>query len=88
MSLGTLVETLPEDVAEHLAAAVTQFPQKVIWRHTGRRRSTLVNNILLLDWLHQNVLLGHRDQSVCGPTEAPTDFKRPSTVEFPSWAFL
>ncbi|KAF7650941.1 hypothetical protein LDENG_00118440 [Lucifuga dentata] len=59
MSLGTLVGSLPEDIAEHIAAAFAQLPQKVIWRHTGKRPSTLGNNTLLLDWLPQNDLLGH-----------------------------
>ncbi|KAM9360194.1 UDP-glucuronosyltransferase 2A3-like [Symphorus nematophorus] len=59
MSLGTLVGDLPEDIAEDVAAAFAQLPQKVIWRHTGKRPSTLGNNTLLLDWLPQNDLLGH-----------------------------
>lgn len=59
MSLGTLVGTLPDDIAEHVAAAFAQLPQKVIWRHTGKRPSTLGNNTLLLEWLPQNDLLGH-----------------------------
>ncbi|GAA6218622.1 UDP-glucuronosyltransferase 2A1-like [Lates japonicus] len=59
MSLGTLVGNLPEDIAEHVASAFAQLPQRVIWRHTGKRPSTLGNNTLLLDWLPQNDLLGH-----------------------------
>ncbi|XP_067377062.1 UDP-glucuronosyltransferase 2B31-like [Channa argus] len=59
MTLGTLVGELPEDVAEDIAAAFAQLPQKVIWRHTGKRPSTLGNNTLLLEWLPQNDLLGH-----------------------------
>ncbi|XP_074526939.1 UDP-glucuronosyltransferase 2B33-like [Halichoeres trimaculatus] len=59
ISLGTLVGTLPNDIVEHVAAAFAQLPQKVIWRHTGKRPSTLGNNTLLLDWLPQNDLLGH-----------------------------
>ncbi|XP_060926798.1 UDP-glucuronosyltransferase 2A2-like [Limanda limanda] len=59
MTLGTLVANLPEDVTDHIAAAFAQLPQKVIWRHKGRRPSTLGNNTLLLDWLPQNDLLGH-----------------------------
>lgn len=59
MTLGTLVEKLPEDIAEEIAAAFAQLPQKVIWRHKGKRPSTLGNNTLLLDWLPQNDLLGH-----------------------------
>uniref|UniRef100_A0AAQ6IP30 UDP-glucuronosyltransferase n=1 Tax=Anabas testudineus TaxID=64144 RepID=A0AAQ6IP30_ANATE len=59
MTLGTLVGKLPEDIAEDIAAAFAQLPQKVIWRHTGKRPSTLGNNTLLLDWLPQTDLLGH-----------------------------
>ncbi|KAM4616681.1 UDP-glucuronosyltransferase 2C1-like [Polymixia lowei] len=59
MTLGTLVGKLPEEIAEHIAAAFSQLPQKVIWRHTGKRPSSLGNNTLLLNWLPQNDLLGH-----------------------------
>ncbi|XP_035853021.1 UDP-glucuronosyltransferase 2A2-like [Sander lucioperca] len=59
MTLGTLVAKLPEDITEDIAAAFAQLPQKVIWRHKGKRPSTLGNNTLLLDWLPQNDLLGH-----------------------------
>lgn len=59
MTLGTLVTNLPEDIAEDIAAAFAQLPQKVIWRHKGKRPSTLGNNTLILDWLPQNDLLGH-----------------------------
>ncbi|XP_054467016.1 UDP-glucuronosyltransferase 2A2-like [Anoplopoma fimbria] len=59
MTLGTLVAKLPEDIAEDIAAAFAQLPQKVIWKHKGKRPSTLGNNTLLLDWLPQNDLLGH-----------------------------
>lgn len=59
MTLGTLVAKLPEDIAENIAAAFAQLPHKVIWRHKGKRPSTLGNNTLLVDWLPQNDLLGH-----------------------------
>ncbi|XP_060894998.1 UDP-glucuronosyltransferase 2C1-like [Labrus mixtus] len=59
MTLGTLVEKLPEDITEDIAAAFAQLPQKVIWRHKGKRPSTLGNNTLMMDWLPQNDLLGH-----------------------------
>ena len=59
MTLGTLVAKLPEDITEDIAAAFAQLPQKVIWRHKGKKPSTLGNNTLLLDWLPQNDLLGH-----------------------------
>nr|XP_057926344.1 UDP-glucuronosyltransferase 2A2-like [Doryrhamphus excisus] len=59
MTLGTLVAYLPEDITDDIAAAFARLPQKVIWRHQGKRPSTLGNNTLLLDWLPQNDLLGH-----------------------------
>ncbi|KAM4578322.1 UDP-glucuronosyltransferase 2B31-like [Fundulus diaphanus] len=59
MTLGTLVEKLPEDLTEDIAAAFAELSQKVIWRHKGKKPSTLGNNTLLLDWLPQNDLLGH-----------------------------
>lgn len=59
MTLGTLVAKLPEDIAEDIAAAFAELPQKVIWRHKGKRPSSLGNNTLLMDWLPQNDLLGH-----------------------------
>ena len=59
MTLGTLVANLPEDVTEDIAAAFAKLPQKVIWRHQGKRPSTLGNNTVLLDGLPQNDLLGH-----------------------------
>ncbi|XP_061836443.1 UDP-glucuronosyltransferase 2B19-like [Nerophis lumbriciformis] len=59
MSLGTLVADLPEDITDGIAAAFARLPQKVVWRHQGKRPSTLGNNTLLLDWLPQNDLLGH-----------------------------
>ncbi|KAM9743283.1 UDP-glucuronosyltransferase 2B31-like [Menidia menidia] len=59
MTLGTLVENLPEEISEEIAAAFAQLPQKVIWKHKGKRPSSLGDNTLLLDWLPQNDLLGH-----------------------------
>ncbi|XP_059921768.1 UDP-glucuronosyltransferase 2A2-like [Gadus macrocephalus] len=59
MTLGTLVGGLPEELTEDIAAAFAELPQKVVWRHTGKRPSTVGNNTLLLDWLPQNDLLGH-----------------------------
>uniref|UniRef100_A0A8C5E9L5 UDP-glucuronosyltransferase n=1 Tax=Gouania willdenowi TaxID=441366 RepID=A0A8C5E9L5_GOUWI len=59
MTLGTLVDKLPEDIAEDIATAFAQIPQKVIWRHKGKKPSTVGNNTLILDWLPQNDLLGH-----------------------------
>ncbi|XP_060933357.1 UDP-glucuronosyltransferase 2C1-like [Limanda limanda] len=59
MTLGTLVGKLPQDVAEEIAAAFAQLPQKVVWRYVGERPVNLGNNTLLVNWLPQNDLLGH-----------------------------
>ncbi|XP_031424632.1 UDP-glucuronosyltransferase 2A1-like isoform X1 [Clupea harengus] len=59
MSLGTFVSQLPSDITEEIAAAFAELPQKVIWKYTGERPSTLGNNTLLVDWMPQNDILGH-----------------------------
>ncbi|KAL0204157.1 hypothetical protein M9458_002176, partial [Cirrhinus mrigala] len=59
MSLGTLIGQLPDDVAEAIAEAFAELPQKIIWRYKGKRPSALGNNTLILDWMPQNDLLGH-----------------------------
>lgn len=59
MTLGTLVKALPSDVADEIAAVFAKMPQKVIWKHSGPRPSTVGNNTLLVDWMPQKDLLGH-----------------------------
>ncbi|KAM4544701.1 UDP-glucuronosyltransferase 1-2-like [Odontesthes bonariensis] len=59
MTLGTLVNALPKEVAEEIASVFAKMPQKVIWRHKGERPSTLGNNTLIVDWMPQKDLLGH-----------------------------
>ncbi|XP_063065279.1 UDP glucuronosyltransferase 5 family, polypeptide E1 [Engraulis encrasicolus] len=59
MSLGTLLGSLEPGISEVIAAAFAKLPQKVVWRHLGKRPSTLGSNTLVVDWLPQNDLLGH-----------------------------
>ncbi|XP_050990591.1 UDP glucuronosyltransferase 5 family, polypeptide C2 isoform X2 [Labeo rohita] len=59
MSLGSFISVLPDELTEEIASAFARLPQKVIWRYTGKRPSTLGNNTLLIDWMPQNDLLGH-----------------------------
>ncbi|XP_062406032.1 UDP-glucuronosyltransferase 1-2-like [Sardina pilchardus] len=59
MSLGTFVSEIPSDITEDIATAFAELPQKVIWRYTGERPSTLGNNTLLVEWMPQKDLLGH-----------------------------
>ncbi|XP_049895559.1 UDP-glucuronosyltransferase 2A2-like, partial [Epinephelus moara] len=46
-------------LADEIAAAFAELPQKVIWRYKGDKPATLGNNTLLVDWMPQNDLLGH-----------------------------
>ncbi|MEQ2315303.1 hypothetical protein AMECASPLE_020933 [Ameca splendens] len=59
MTLGTLVNALPEEIVEEIAHVFAEMPQKVIWKHRGKRPSTLGNNTLIVDWMPQKDLLGH-----------------------------
>ncbi|XP_034148033.1 UDP-glucuronosyltransferase 2A1-like [Esox lucius] len=59
MSLGTLVKNLPVEITSAIAAAFAKLPQKVIWKHLGKRPNGLGNNTLLVKWMPQNDLLGH-----------------------------
>ncbi|XP_051548635.1 UDP-glucuronosyltransferase 2A3-like [Myxocyprinus asiaticus] len=64
MTLGTVFGQLLSDINDEIAAAFSQLPQKVIWRHTGPRPANLGNNTLIVDWLPQNDLLGHPQTKV------------------------
>ncbi|XP_035997867.1 UDP-glucuronosyltransferase 2B19-like [Fundulus heteroclitus] len=59
MTLGTLLSDLGPEVSETFASAFASLPQKVVWRHIGKRPPTLGNNTMLVDWLPQNDILGH-----------------------------
>nr|XP_061802138.1 UDP-glucuronosyltransferase 2B20-like [Nerophis lumbriciformis] len=59
MTLGTLLGDLGPEISQIIASAFARIPQKVVWRHIGKRPDTLGNNTLLVDWLPQNDLLGY-----------------------------
>lgn len=59
MTLGTLLNDLGPELTEIFASAFARLPQKVLWRHVGKRPATLGNNTMLIDWLPQNDILGH-----------------------------
>ncbi|XP_047426287.1 UDP-glucuronosyltransferase 2B20-like [Mugil cephalus] len=59
MTLGTLLSDLGPEVSEIVASAFASLPQKVVWRHIGRRPVSLGNNTMLVEWLPQNDILGH-----------------------------
>nr|XP_028558409.1 UDP-glucuronosyltransferase 2A2-like isoform X1 [Podarcis muralis] len=58
-SLGSLVANLTDERNNMLASALSQLPQKVLWRHKGKRPETLGANTRLYEWIPQNDLLGH-----------------------------
>ncbi len=59
MTLGTLLGDLGPELSEIIASAFARLPQKVVWRHTGKKPNTLGNNTMLVKWLPQNDILGH-----------------------------
>ncbi|XP_051805701.1 UDP-glucuronosyltransferase 2C1-like [Acanthochromis polyacanthus] len=59
MTLGTLLGDLGPEKSEIIASAFASLPQKVVWRHVGKRPVSLGNNTMLVEWLPQNDILGH-----------------------------
>ncbi|KAM4031571.1 UDP-glucuronosyltransferase 2A2-like [Anomaloglossus baeobatrachus] len=58
-SLGTIVKTLPLNIAREIAAGLAQLKERVLWRYSGEHLDTLGNNTMIVDWLPQNDLLSH-----------------------------
>ncbi|XP_061445240.1 UDP-glucuronosyltransferase 2A2-like isoform X1 [Rhineura floridana] len=58
-SLGSLIQNLTEEKGNMVALALSQLPQKVLWRYKGKKPETLGANTRLYDWIPQNDLLGH-----------------------------
>ncbi|XP_055494396.1 UDP-glucuronosyltransferase 1A1-like [Leucoraja erinacea] len=58
-TLGSMVSEIPRVIADRIADALGQIPQKVLWRYTGEIPTTLSPNTKLVKWLPQNDLLGH-----------------------------
>ncbi|XP_063314815.1 UDP-glucuronosyltransferase 2B31-like isoform X2 [Pelobates fuscus] len=58
-SLGSMVKNLTEERSNIIAAALSQLPQKVIWRYSGKKPDTLGENTYMFEWIPQNDLLGH-----------------------------
>ncbi len=59
MSLGTLVKSIPADMANDIASAFASLPQKSSGDILEVGPSTVGNNTLIVDWIPQNDLLGH-----------------------------
>ncbi|KAG8543647.1 hypothetical protein GDO81_024123, partial [Engystomops pustulosus] len=58
-SLGTIVRTLPLNIAREIAAGLARLKERVIWRYSGEPLDTLGNNTKTVEWLPQNDLLSH-----------------------------
>ncbi|XP_065260726.1 UDP-glucuronosyltransferase 2A1-like isoform X4 [Emys orbicularis] len=58
-SLGSMVYNLTEEKSNMVALALSQIPQKVLWRYKGKKPETLGPNTRIYDWIPQNDLLGH-----------------------------
>ncbi|KAG8454750.1 hypothetical protein GDO86_001104 [Hymenochirus boettgeri] len=58
-SLGTIVKTLPFNIANEFAAGLARLSEKVIWRYAGEKLDTLGNNTMVVDWIPQNDVLSH-----------------------------
>uniref|UniRef100_A0A8C6XN74 UDP-glucuronosyltransferase n=1 Tax=Naja naja TaxID=35670 RepID=A0A8C6XN74_NAJNA len=58
-SLGSLVQNLTDEKNNIIASALSQLPQKVIWRYKGKKLEMLGANTRTYDWIPQNDLLGH-----------------------------
>ncbi|XP_050752499.1 UDP-glucuronosyltransferase 2C1-like isoform X2 [Gymnogyps californianus] len=58
-SLGSMVHNLTDEKSNVIARALSQLPQKVLWRYKGKKPETLGSNTRIYDWIPQNDLLGH-----------------------------
>ncbi|OWK13829.1 hypothetical protein Celaphus_00017445, partial [Cervus elaphus hippelaphus] len=71
-TLGSMISSMTEERANVIASALAQIPQKVLWRHDGKKPDTLGPNTRLYKWIPQNDLLEkavwlstiHHDQPV------------------------
>ncbi|XP_037685838.1 UDP-glucuronosyltransferase 2B31-like isoform X2 [Choloepus didactylus] len=59
-TLGSMVSNMTEEKANAVASALSQIPQKVLWRFNGKKPDTLGPNTRLYKWIPQNDLLGER----------------------------
>ncbi|XP_067413025.1 UDP-glucuronosyltransferase 2A2-like isoform X4 [Emydura macquarii macquarii] len=58
-SLGSMIYNLTDEKSNMVAWALSQIPQKVLWRYKGKKPETLGANTRIYDWIPQNDLLGH-----------------------------
>ncbi|XP_042191972.1 UDP-glucuronosyltransferase 1A1 isoform X4 [Callorhinchus milii] len=86
-SLGSMVSDVPIETADQIAEALGQIPQKVLWRHTGVKPSTLAPNTKLMKWMPQNDLLSNKTIDIqkhvhLSPMEECMGSMRPSVLVY------
>ncbi|XP_019631164.1 PREDICTED: UDP-glucuronosyltransferase 2B4-like [Branchiostoma belcheri] len=59
VTFGSMVATMPAEIADMLAAAFARLPQKVVWRYAGTPPPSLGTNTRTMEWVPQNDLLAH-----------------------------
>ncbi|KAL2304957.1 hypothetical protein Nmel_006924 [Mimus melanotis] len=58
-TLGSMVHNLSDEKSNVIAKALSQLPQKVLWRYKGKKPESLGSNTRIYDWIPQNDLIGH-----------------------------
>ncbi|XP_066272314.1 UDP-glucuronosyltransferase 1-2-like [Branchiostoma lanceolatum] len=58
VTFGSMVEAMPTERADMMAAAFARLPQKVVWRNAGTPPPSLGSNTKTRNWLPQCDLLG------------------------------
>uniref|UniRef100_A0A6I8R6I7 UDP-glucuronosyltransferase n=1 Tax=Xenopus tropicalis TaxID=8364 RepID=A0A6I8R6I7_XENTR len=58
-SMGSMIKNFSNERTNIIAAALSQLPQKVLWRYSGKKPDALGENTITYDWIPQNDLLGH-----------------------------
>ena len=57
-SMGSYVNAMDSIMANMFAEAFAKIPQKVIWKSSGDPPSSLSPNVMMLEWIPQNDILG------------------------------
>jgi len=52
---------MPPSMLNSIINVFQQLPQRIIWQWKGERNFTLPDNVMAIDWLPQQDLLGHRN---------------------------
>lgn len=58
-TLGSMVASMPEEIAKQFFDGFGQMPQRVLWRYTGVPPKNAPKNVKVMKWLPQNDLLAH-----------------------------